>query len=875
MRLHRLMLTNYRGITHRDIDFPESGVTVISGPNEVGKSSMIEAIDLLFESKDRSSKRDVKQVKPTHADVGSEVTAEISTGPYRFVYRKRFHKMCVTELTVLAPHREQITGDEAHERVRAMLAETVDTGLWLAQRVLQSASTSAVDLSGCDALSRALDVAAADSGQVSELSGTEPLLLEKIDVEYSRYFTGTGRPTGEWAASTAALRTAEAEVAHCEALVTEVDDRVLRHAELTRELAELEEGGDAVTARLEAAEAAAGKVDALSNELRAAQTEAEAAAATSAAAAMGQRERLRLRAEADHRATALAEAEAAEASTVAAVAEGREILDACERAVSLADITVRDARARAEAARRTVTELCEMAEVQRLTTRLTRIEDTRRELEVIADRLREIPLREGALRGIEAAVAAVELAQAQVEAAAPTVEFTAEADVELIVGRTRITVPAGKAHRLTVSDAVAIRMPGVGTAEIKPGATAADTRAKLAAAQRSLAGVLAGAGLADVGEARRLDHIRVQSLSRRDRLTATLAGLLGDDELHVLYERLQALNDRLAQATGSSLDSGAAQAGLERAESEVKEATASCEVQRRLACAAHEQYVERSTRAAVQRDRSHTARSECAAVASRLAAQRASVADDDLAVQAAVAAERAAHADNRVVTVSAQLAAWAPEEVKARLASADAAACSLADRCAEIEHMLHAIAVELALIGTEGRADKLDAALARREHAAAQHARVQRRAHGARLLRDVMARHRETTRAGYVEPFQAELERLGRLVFGASFQIEVDSDLRISNRTLDGRTVPFGSLSGGAKEQLGIVARLAVAGLVAKEDSVPVMIDDALGMTDPDRLAKMAGVFDAVGSHGQVIVLTCQPERYRAVVGAHTIVLTA
>ena len=97
-----------------------------------------------MEAKDRSTKKEVKQVKPTHADVGAEVIAEISTGPYRFVYRKRFHKRAETELTLLAPRREQLTGDEAHERVRAMLAETVDIDLWQAQRVLQSC----VDL-GC------------------------------------------------------------------------------------------------------------------------------------------------------------------------------------------------------------------------------------------------------------------------------------------------------------------------------------------------------------------------------------------------------------------------------------------------------------------------------------------------------------------------------------------------------------------------------------------------------------------------------------------------------------------------------------------------------------------------------------------------------
>src|SRR5438045_5176070 len=115
------------------------------------------------ECRDRSTKKEVKQVKPTNSDVGSEVIAEISCGTYRFVYHKRFHKRCETQLTVLAPRREQLTGDEAHERVLALLDETVDMELWQAQRVLQATSTAVVDLSGCDALSRALDAAAGET----------------------------------------------------------------------------------------------------------------------------------------------------------------------------------------------------------------------------------------------------------------------------------------------------------------------------------------------------------------------------------------------------------------------------------------------------------------------------------------------------------------------------------------------------------------------------------------------------------------------------------------------------------------------------------------------------------------------------------------
>ena len=56
---------------------------------------------------------------------------------------------------------------------------------------------------------------------------------------------------------------------------------------------------------------------------------------------------------------------------------------------------------------------------------------------------------------------------------------------------------------------------------------------------------------------------------------------------------------------------------------------------------------------------------------------------------------------------------------------------------------------------------------------------------------------------------------------------------------------------------------------------MPILIDDALGFTDPDRLVKMAEVFDTLGERGQVIVLTCTPARYDGVKDAQRIELCA
>ena len=249
-------------------------------------------------------------------------------------------------------------------------------------------------------------------------------------------------------------------------------------------------------------------------------------------------------------------------------------------------------------------------------------------------------------------------------------------------------------------------------------------------------------------------------------------------------------------------------------------------------------------------------------------------ATQDLAAAAEAALQDAQTAERRAGELADELAAAAPDAVAAELADAAKAAESLRERYEDGSRALREISIELSVFGTEGRQGKLDDAETEREHAAGQHARVGGRARAAELLRSVMTRHRDTTRLRYVEPYRTELQRLGRPVFGPTFEVDIDSDLCIRSRTMDGITVPYESLSGGAKEQLGILARLAGASLVAKEDTVPVVVDDALGFTDPDRLAKMGEVFDTVGEHGQVIVLTCSPDRYDGVKGAHRIDLT-
>ncbi|MEM6709448.1 MAG: ATP-binding protein, partial [Pseudomonadota bacterium] len=79
MRLNRLTLTDFRGIGHRDIAFGP-GITLVEGPNESGKSSLIEALRLLLDEPDTSKKQSVRSIQPVGRDVATSIAAELMIG---------------------------------------------------------------------------------------------------------------------------------------------------------------------------------------------------------------------------------------------------------------------------------------------------------------------------------------------------------------------------------------------------------------------------------------------------------------------------------------------------------------------------------------------------------------------------------------------------------------------------------------------------------------------------------------------------------------------------------------------------------------------------------------------------------------------------
>ena len=79
MRITRIRLKDYRGIEEREVELAPLGVTVVQGPNEIGKSSIAEGLNLLLEHLDSSGRKEIKEVKPVGRDVGPEVEVDMAS----------------------------------------------------------------------------------------------------------------------------------------------------------------------------------------------------------------------------------------------------------------------------------------------------------------------------------------------------------------------------------------------------------------------------------------------------------------------------------------------------------------------------------------------------------------------------------------------------------------------------------------------------------------------------------------------------------------------------------------------------------------------------------------------------------------------------
>ena len=240
MRIHRLELTNVRGIEHLVLDeLPDTGVVVIHGENEAGKSTIVEALDVVLTEKHSGRSKRIRSLQPVGKDVAPEVTAELSVGEYRFRIAKRWLSKKSCELNITAPRPAQFTGSQADDELERILSEHLDRSLVDALFMRQDDTGEAISAVGIPSLTRALE---RESGLAEEeVSGDDSALLARVDKEYQRYFTAAkGNPAGEYKESAAALARAEEEYTEATRVLHELDSVVERYEQLERDQAAAE-----------------------------------------------------------------------------------------------------------------------------------------------------------------------------------------------------------------------------------------------------------------------------------------------------------------------------------------------------------------------------------------------------------------------------------------------------------------------------------------------------------------------------------------------------------------------------------------------------------------------------------------------------------
>lgn len=874
MRIHRLVLRNYRGISEYRLDLPESGVVVIEGENEVGKSSIAEALWVVFEVPDSSEGERIRAIKPVDRDAASEIEVEVTTGDYRFAYTKRYHRSPRTELRILAPRPELFTGREAHDRAAAILKETMDTALWAALRLLQGESLNDMTLAGHASLAIALDEAAA-----AHLGGDrEESLMERAHREYRLYFTETGRENRDFAALRTAAAGAERAVRELEARIQQLDTLAERYAALEGEGARLTADADSAAAATSEARAALAERQQLAAAVANLETQARLARSGRDTALEELRRRDQLEQALASAREKLALLEPSRAATAEELARAALEL---ERA--------KDHAAGAEAAHRQHTERARIAgddyayhherlQVEQMAERVERIVRNQAELRELAGRLNAIAVTGRVVEELETLERLYQQAASRAGAEGASVEVVTQAPATILVDGQTTGIEPGAPFEAQVTGEAVFALPGGIEFRVRAGPGAAQAVAAAGEARARLDAALAAAGVLTVVEARELEAGRRALVERRAGLERQLQADLRDQTAESLAAKLDRSRAWVREYEASRRHGIPVPATLQEAR-DVRDAAAAAEEWARQASDAARDALRLATErhaelvAGMERlDRqAEAAAGEAANLERALEEAGGQEPRDVLTARAAEAVETLAAVERELE--NARRALDELGDAPGRLSEAEMAQRKAEQALREVERERSEARGALQHAGEAGLHQQLQDARSALDAAAAELASFEARAAAARMLYETLVRHREAARRAYATPLQERLQEYGRAVFGPGFAVELDTELRIARRTLNGVTIEFNRLSAGAREQLSILLRLACASLVSKSGGVPLVLDDVLGWSDPRRLRRLGEVLALAARETQVLVLTCTPERFASVAPATVISL--
>ncbi|MCZ6673208.1 MAG: AAA family ATPase [Verrucomicrobia bacterium] len=180
--------------------------------------------------------------------------------------------------------------------------------------------------------------------------------------------------------------------------------------------------------------------------------------------------------------------------------------------------------------------------------------------------------------------------------------------------------------------------------------------------------------------------------------------------------------------------------------------------------------------------------------------------------------------------------------------------------------------------GNSDPEETLAFAKAKAESAGQRFADVERKARAIRLLMELFTGEQRDLSHQFTQPLAEKITGYLQQLFGTDARADVDlTDGQFEKLVLSrpSGTFEFDSLSGGAREQVAAAFRLAMAEILAEDHDgcLPVVFDDAFTNSDPERIQTLQRMLDLAARRGlQIILLTCDPRDYGSL-GAKTVAL--
>lgn len=865
MKLHRIHVENFKAIDERTLELPDCGVVIATGRNEIGKTSMVEALDLLLDTSTKASSksRKVRIAQPYGTSLQVVVEAEMTIGDHRFVHRKCFLKDKESSLKFLAGPRagQTITGDEAVEMMETLLSGT-DMTLWNALRLMQASGLSPLRLDSSQALTAALEQA---GGQQPD-EGSGGGLMDRARAEYDKYFTPGGSERRNVFADRDELEEIRSNLAKGQERLAEVDEVVDSLSRINEQISHDQTVVASKKTDCQKAEAALASLTELEKEVETTKRTAKEAAQRHAEAKRAHDMRAKL---IDDLATAQDKYEHCQRVAAELSELGRSVAEEREEAKTAFDEAQRKVTQAEEAetqARQTLTTARVGEESTKARQQLNRINELKTRITAEQQRLDTEKVTGKALSALREAVKADDLARDKALMASPQLAIEHLADgVSLRIDGADLDVPIGTTNQRRVHGELVMEMGEAWRVRISPTSEVMTLGNDAEKAHQTVVSQLEDLGVASLEQAEsRLAERRVMETH-----ISSWREHLEEEQGEVTIQELEAMAERTTETV--SITAAEAQKLEEEAVAAANEArTAQRQADNRLRTVEerHVEAHEKVFRANI--DAEKTAET-VTRLSTELTAARKITSDEALTETLTTAQEQARLTQAEADRAQAALAERNPEQVHTEAEGTRVALTTARDRLENNIRRRAELNGQLQGLGRQQRQTEVDSLTIKEHQLARRVTGLEQRARSAKLLYQTLAAHLEHVRQSYVAPFTTQIDRIGRGVFGQELHVEIDSTLSVVARQLNGSRLEWDQLSSGAREQLGLIVRLAAARLIDPDDGVPVILDDALVYSDPVRVRHVLAEIAQSAQTSQIVVFTSAPERYDSVPGAQRV----